>query len=111
MRARTPRLESKGSEMSIPKNTICLWYDKDAETAARFYAETFPDSAVGAIYRAPGDFPSGRQGDVLVVNFTVLGIPCIGVAWGYGGTEELVLAGAAAVADRPRDVPPLVVRR
>ena len=82
MRARTPRLESKGSEMSIPKNTICLWYDKDAETAARFYAETFPDSAVGAIYRAPGDFPSGRQGDVLVVNFTVLGIPCIGLNGG-----------------------------
>ncbi len=68
--------------MSIPKNTICLWYDKDAETAARFYAETFPDSAVGAIYRAPGDFPSGRQGDVLVVNFTVLGIPCIGLNGG-----------------------------
>ncbi|MCO5081447.1 MAG: VOC family protein [Rhizobiaceae bacterium] len=68
--------------MSTPKNTICLWYDNDAEAAARFYAETFPDSAVGDIHRAPGDFPSGKQGDVLVVNFTVLGIPCIGLNGG-----------------------------
>ena len=68
--------------MAIPKNTICLWYDKDAEAAARFYAETFPDSRVGAIYRAPGDFPSGKQGDVLVVNFTVIGVPCIGLNGG-----------------------------
>ena len=57
----------------MPKNTICLWYDKDAEAAARFYAETFPDSAVGAIHRAPGDYPAGKQGDVLVVEFTVAG--------------------------------------
>ncbi|MFL5136820.1 MAG: VOC family protein, partial [Microvirga sp.] len=53
----------------MAKNTICLWYDKDAEAAARFYAETFPDSAVGAVYRAPGDFPSGKEGDVLMVEF------------------------------------------
>ena len=54
------------------KNTICLWYDKDAEAAARFYAKTFPDSAVGAIHRAPSDYPSGKAGDVLTVEFTVL---------------------------------------
>jgi predicted 3-demethylubiquinone-9 3-methyltransferase (glyoxalase superfamily) len=68
--------------MAAAKNTICLWYDKDAEAAARFYAETFPDSAVGAIFRAPGDFPSGTAGDVLTVGFTVLGIPCIGLNGG-----------------------------
>lgn len=65
-----------------PKNTICLWYDRDAEAAARFYAETIPDSRVGAIHRAPGDYPSGKQGDVLTVEFTVAGIPCIGLNGG-----------------------------
>jgi predicted 3-demethylubiquinone-9 3-methyltransferase (glyoxalase superfamily) len=65
-----------------PKNTICLWYDGTALDAARFYAETFPDSAVGAVYRAPGDFPSGKEGDVLTVQFTVLGIPCLGLNGG-----------------------------
>ncbi|MDK9708926.1 MAG: VOC family protein [Desulforhopalus sp.] len=64
------------------KNTICLWYDGDAEDAARFYAETFPDSCLGAVYRAPGDYPSGKQGDVLTVEFTVMGIPCIGLNGG-----------------------------
>src|SRR2546429_8525848 len=66
--------KAKGHAMA--KNTVCLWYDKDAEAAARFYAETFPDSAVGAIHRAPGDFPSGKAGDVLTVEFTVAGVPC-----------------------------------
>lgn len=66
----------------MSKNTVCIWYDKDAEAAARFYAETFPDSSVGAITRAPGDYPSGSQGDVLVVEFTVSGIPCIGLNGG-----------------------------
>ena len=66
------------------KNTICLWYDRDAVDAARFYAATFPDSSVGAIMRAPGDFPSGKEGDVLTVNFTVMGIPCLGL---NGGPE------------------------
>ena len=70
--------------MAIAKNTVCLWYDKDAEEAARFYAETFPDSAVTAVHHAPGDFPSGKGGDVLVVEFTVAGIPCIGL---NGGPE------------------------
>ena len=68
--------------MSIAKNTICLWFDREAEQAARFYAETFPDSAVSEIVRAPADFPSGRAGDVLTVRFTVLGIPCLGLNGG-----------------------------
>src|SRR5258705_3096922 len=66
----------------MAKNTICLWYDKDAETAARFYAGTFPDSAVGAVHRAPSDFPSGKKGDVLTVEFTVAGVSCIGLNGG-----------------------------
>ena len=64
------------------KNTICLWYDGSAEEAARFYAATFPDSSVEAVHRAPGDFPSGKKGDVLTVHFTVMGIPCIGLNGG-----------------------------
>jgi predicted 3-demethylubiquinone-9 3-methyltransferase (glyoxalase superfamily) len=66
----------------IAKNTVCLWYDRDAEDAARFYAATFPDSSVGAVHRAPADFPSGAKGDVLTVEFTVMGIPCIGINGG-----------------------------
>ncbi len=65
-----------------PKNTICLWYDGGALDAATFYAATFPDSQVGAVFRAPSDFPSGKQGDVLTVLFTVLGIPCLGLNGG-----------------------------
>jgi len=64
------------------KNTICLWYDGAAEEAARFYAQTFADSAVGTIFRALADYPSGREGDVLTVEFTVLGIPCMGINGG-----------------------------
>ena len=66
----------------IPKNTLCLWYDRDALEAATFYAATFPDSTVGAIHRAPGDFPSGKEGDVLTVDFTVFGMPCMGLNGG-----------------------------
>jgi predicted 3-demethylubiquinone-9 3-methyltransferase (glyoxalase superfamily) len=66
----------------MAKNTICLWYDKDAEAAARFYAKTFPDSSVSAVHRAPSDYPSGKAGDVLTVEFTVAGIPCIGLNGG-----------------------------
>ena len=66
----------------MTKNTICLWYDGTAEDAAKFYAVTFPDSRVGAIHTAPGDYPDGKKGDVLVVEFTVLGIPCIGLNGG-----------------------------
>lgn len=66
------------------KNTICIWYDDAALEAAKFYAETFPDSAVGPILLAPGDYPAGKQGNVLTVEFTVLGIPCLGI---NGGPE------------------------
>ena len=64
------------------KNRICLWYDGAAAEAARFYAGVFPDSFVGAVHRAPGDFPSGKEGDVLTVEFTVIGIPCLGLNGG-----------------------------
>ena len=64
------------------KNTICLWYNKDAEDAARFYAATFPDSKVTAVRKAPGDFPGGKSGDVLTVEFTVLGVACLGLNGG-----------------------------
>jgi len=64
------------------KNTICLWYDHDAEEAARFYARTFPDSAVGAMHRAPSDFPGGKAADILTVEFTVCGVACLGLNGG-----------------------------
>ena len=67
----------------MTKNTICLWYDEDAETAARFYAKTFPDSAVSAVHHAPADYPGGKKGDVLTVEFTVAGVACLGL---NGGT-------------------------
>ena len=66
----------------VAKNTICLWFDKEAEAAARFYAKTFPDSTVGAVHLAPGDYPDGRQGDVLTVEFVVAGVPCLGLNGG-----------------------------
>ena len=68
--------------MGTPKNTICIWYNKNAEEAARFYADTFPDSAVKAVHYAPSDFPGGKKGDALTVDFTVCGIPCIGLNGG-----------------------------
>ncbi len=68
--------------MKPAKNTICLWYNGDAEAAARFYASVFPDSSVDAVNRAPGDYPSGKQGDVITVFFTVMGIPCMGLNGG-----------------------------
>ena len=66
----------------IPKNTVCIWYESDAVDAATFYASTFSDSSVGAIMRAPGDYPDGKKGDVLTVEFTVAGIPCVGLNGG-----------------------------
>ena len=90
----------------MAKNTICIWYDKDAEAAARFYAEVFPDSAVTAVRRAPGDYPSGKEGDVLVVEFTVSGIPCLGLNGGLPVmTYEISAADAAGpyVASIPED--------
>src|SRR3970040_1918395 len=66
----------------VSKNTVCLWYDGTALDAANFYAETFPDTSVRAVHRAPGDYPAGEQGDVLTVEFTVMGIPCLGLNGG-----------------------------
>ena len=82
------------------KNTICLWYDKDAEEAARFYAATFPDSKVTAVHRAPGDFPSGKQGDVLTVEFTVLGVPCLGLNGGPVFTHNESFSFQVATEDQ-----------
>ncbi len=67
---------------TIHKNTICLWFEKDAEAAANFYAATFPDTTVDAVHKAPADFPGGKQGDALTVSFTVCGIPCVGINGG-----------------------------
>jgi predicted 3-demethylubiquinone-9 3-methyltransferase (glyoxalase superfamily) len=82
------------------KNTICLWYNGDAEDAARFYAKTFPDSAVGAVHRAPGDYPAGKQGDVLTVEFTVMGIPCLGLNGGPGVQHSFAFSFQVATADQ-----------
>ena len=68
--------------VQVPKVTVCLWYNHDAEDAAKFYAQTFPGSSVGAVWRAPADYPNGKAGDALVVEFTVLGVPCIGLNGG-----------------------------
>ena len=76
--------ENKEPPNVKPKNTICLWFNKDAHEAARFYAATFPSSEVTAVHKAPADYPGGKQGDELTVEFTVLGIPCLGL---NGGPE------------------------
>src|SRR5258707_3142567 len=81
-------------------NTICLWYDGDAEDAARFYARTFPDSSVGAVHLAPGDFPSGKKGDVLTVEFTVMGIPCLGLNGGPDFQHNEAFSFQVATADQ-----------
>jgi predicted 3-demethylubiquinone-9 3-methyltransferase (glyoxalase superfamily) len=82
------------------KNTICLWYDKDAEAAAHFYAETFPDSAVGAVHRAPSDFPGGKKGDVLTVEFTVCGLPCLGLNGGSTFSQSEAFSFQIATDDQ-----------
>ena len=66
----------------IAKNTICLWFDHEAEEAAKFYAQTFPNSTVNAVHHAPGDNPSSKQSDLLTVEFTVLGVACLGLNGG-----------------------------
>ncbi len=85
---------------TISKNTLCLWYDGAALDAATFYAQTFADSAVGAVHRAPGDFPSGKQGDVLTVEFTVLGIPCLGLNGGPQFKHNEAFSFQIATADQ-----------
>jgi 2-polyprenyl-6-hydroxyphenyl methylase/3-demethylubiquinone-9 3-methyltransferase len=82
------------------KNTICLWFNRDAEEAARFYAATFPDSAVSAVHRAPGDYPAGKEGDVLTVEFTVAGIPCLGLNGGPGVTHSQAFSFQIATEDQ-----------
>lgn len=86
--------------MAIAKNTICLWYDKEAEEAARFYASVFPDSEVKGVFRAPSDFPSGKAGDVLTVNFTVVGIACIGLNGGPAFTHNEAFSFQIATDDQ-----------
>lgn len=86
--------------MPVPKNTICLWYDRDAEAAARFYAETFPDSEVTGVFHAPADFPSGKAGDVLTVTFTVMGIPCLGLNGGPAFAQSEAFSFQIATDDQ-----------
>lgn len=86
--------------MTIAKNTICVWYDKDAEAAAKFYAQIFPDSAVYAVHRAPGDYPAGKKGDVLTVDFTVAGIPCLGLNGGPNCTHSEAFSFQIATDDQ-----------
>lgn len=84
----------------IPRNTICLWFDTDALGAAEFYAQTFPDSQVTAVRRAPADFPGGKEGDVLVVEFTVCGIPCMGLNGGPVFTQSEAFSFQIATDDQ-----------
>jgi predicted 3-demethylubiquinone-9 3-methyltransferase (glyoxalase superfamily) len=84
----------------VNRNTICLWYEGTALEAAHFYARTFPDSAVGAILRAPGDYPDGKQGDVLTVEFTVIGIPCVGLNGGAEFRHSEAFSFQIATADQ-----------
>ena len=86
--------------MKYAKNTICLWYNGGAEEAARFYAETFPDSSVGAVHRAPSDFHSGDEGDVLTVEFNVMGIPCIGLNGGDAFQQSEAFSFQVATVDQ-----------
>ena len=82
------------------KNVICLWFNKDAQDAARFYAATFPDSEVVAVHKAPGDYPSGKEGDVLTVEFTVMGIPCLGLNGGPQFKHSEAFSFQVATADQ-----------
>ena len=84
----------------MSKNTMCLWYDGTALDAATFYAETFPDSAVGAVLRAPTDYPAGQQGDVLTVEFTLMGIPCLGMNGGPGVKHSEAFSFQVATDDQ-----------
>ena len=82
------------------KNTICVWYNGDAEDAARFYAETFPDSSVDAVHLAPDDYPSGKKGEVLTVDFTVMGIRCLGLNGGPAFKHSQAFSFQVATTDQ-----------
>lgn len=84
----------------VSKNTICLWYDGAALEAATFYARTFPDSTVGAVHRAPGDYPAGKQGDVLMVEFRVMGLACLGMNGGPGVAHNEAFSFQVATDDQ-----------
>lgn len=84
----------------VSKNTICLWYDDAAMDAATFYSQTFPNSSVGAVMRAPGDYPSGAKGDVLTVEFTVMGIPCLGLNGGSAFKQTEAFSFQVATEDQ-----------
>lgn len=84
----------------VPKNTICLWFDKEAEAAAHFYASVFPDSRVIAVHKAPADYPSGKAGDVLTVEFTVCGVPCLGLNGGPEFKHSEAFSFQIATADQ-----------
>ena len=86
--------------MTTPKNTICLWFDSTAEDAAKFYAATFPDTRVTGVHRAPGDYPAGQKGDVLTVEFTVMGIPCMGLNGGPGFPQTQAFSFQVATDDQ-----------
>lgn len=82
------------------KNTVCLWFNGDAEEAAQFYARIFPDSSVDAVHRAPGDFPAGKEGQVLTVEFTVMGIPCLGLNGGPAFVHDQAFSFQVATVDQ-----------
>lgn len=84
----------------FPKNAVCLWYDGAALEAAEFYARTFPDSKVGAVHRAPGEYPAGKEGDALMVEFTVLGIPCLGLNGGPGTPHNQAFSFQVSTEDQ-----------
>jgi 2-polyprenyl-6-hydroxyphenyl methylase/3-demethylubiquinone-9 3-methyltransferase len=86
--------------MKATKNTICLWYDHDAEAASEFYANTFPDSSVGAVHRAPSDNPSSKEGSVLTAEFTVMDVPCIGLNGGPGVEHNWAFSFQVATEDQ-----------
>lgn len=85
---------------AILPNVICLWYEKDAEAAANFYAQTFPNSEVKAVQKAPADFPSGKAGDVITVEFTVMGIPCVGLNGGPYFKQSEAFSFQVSTADQ-----------
>ena len=86
--------------MTLSKNTICLWYDGTALDAATFYAQTFPDSAVVAVHRAPSDYPAGKEGDVITVEFTVMGVSCLGLNGGPGIQHTIAFSFQVATDDQ-----------